>query len=67
MFELFFGYYFDNIGGTTISTNFNYTYSRTICVQYLGILLSSFEEDFQRFALKYAMFKLSLAIILPIM
>ena len=30
----------------------------TICVQYLRILLSSFgEEDFQRYTLKFAMFK----------
>ena len=33
-------------------TNFNKTFLRTICVQYLRILLRSFgEEDFQRFAL----------------
>ena len=33
-----------------IWTNFNYTYPRTICVQYLRILLSIFGEDFQKFA-----------------
>ena len=36
----------DNVGGTTIWTNFDYTYPRTICVQYLRILLISFGEDF---------------------
>ena len=59
------GYYFvDNVGGATILTNFNYTYLRTICVQYLRILLSSFEEeDFSKICIKFAMFRLSLAII----
>ena len=34
-------------GGATFGTNFNYTYPRTICVQYLRNLLSSFGgEDF---------------------
>ena len=38
----------DNVGGTTICKNFNYTYPSTIfCVQYLKILLSSLRE-FQR-------------------
>ena len=52
-----------------IQTNFNYTFLRTICVQYLRILLSSFgEEDFQRFTSNFnSMFKLSLASISPIM
>ena len=46
--QIVFGYYFaNNVGGATISTNFNKTYPRTISVQYLRILLSSFgEEDF---------------------
>ena len=34
----------DNVGGTTIRTNANNTYPSTICVQYLRILLSSFEK-----------------------
>ena len=51
-----------------IKLNINYTYPRTIRVQYLRILLSNFgKEDFQRFYIKFAMFKLSMAIILPIM
>ena len=34
-------------GGTTILTNLNNTYPRTICVRYLRILFSSFGgEDF---------------------
>ena len=42
-----FGYYFtDNEDGTTIWRNFNKKYPRTICVQHLRILLSSFGEDF---------------------
>ena len=51
--QIIFGYYLaNNVGGITIRTNFNYTCPRTICVQYLRILFSSFgEEDFQRFAL----------------
>ena len=48
-----FVYYFaDNLGGATILTNFNSTYLRTICVQYLRILFSSSgAEDFQKFTL----------------
>ena len=48
--QIVFGYYFaNNVGGATIWTNFDYTYPRTICMSYLRILLSSFEEeDFQR-------------------
>ena len=50
----------DDVGGTTICKNFNYTYPSTICVQYLKILLSSLrEKEFQRLT----MFKLSLAIV----
>ena len=47
--QIVFGYYFtDNATGPTIRTNFYYTNLRTICMQYLRILLSSFgEEDFQ--------------------
>ena len=62
---MIFGYYFvDNVGGATIRTNFNYKYLRTICVQNLRILLSSFEkEDFSKICIKFAMFRLSLAII----
>ena len=50
--QIVFGYYFaNNVDGTTIWTNFGYKYPRTIYVQYLRILFSSFgEEDFQRFA-----------------
>ena len=46
-------YFKDNKRGTTIWTNFNYTFPRTIFAQYLRILFSSFgEEDFQRFCIK---------------
>ena len=46
--QIVFGYHFaDNVGGATIRTNFNYTCLRSICVQFLRILFSSFgEEDF---------------------
>ena len=45
-------YSVDNAGGTTIGTNFNFKCPRTIFVQHLRILWSSFgEEDFRRFAL----------------
>ena len=31
--QIVFGYYFaNNVGGTTILTNFDYTYPRTICM-----------------------------------
>ena len=41
--------------GTTISTNFIYTYLRTITVQCLRILLSSFGgEDFLKVFIKFA-------------
>ena len=44
--QIVFDYYLaDNVGGATIWTNFNYTYPRTICVQYLRNLLSSFGEE----------------------
>ena len=68
-FQIVFSYYFtNNVGGATIWTKFDYKYTRTICMQYLRIFFSSFgEEDFQRFAFKLTMFKLSLAIISPIM
>ena len=45
MLKLVFGYYLvNNVGGTTL-TNFNHTYLRTIGMQYLRILLRSFEEE----------------------
>ena len=48
--------------------NFNYTYPRTICVQYQRILFSIFrEEDFSKVCIKFANLKLSLVIILIIM
>ena len=50
----------NNASDTTTSTNFIYTYPRTIRVKYLRVLLSSFgEEDIQKFALICYMFKLS--------
>ena len=39
------GHYFtENVGGATIGKNFNYTDPRTICMQYLRILLSVLEK-----------------------
>ena len=70
MFKLFLAVIspINNVGGATIWSIFNKTYPRTICVQYLRILFSSFgEEDFQRFSIKLIMFKLFLAIISTIM
>ena len=45
-------WFWSSSGSNLMLIKNNYKCSRTICVQYLKILFSSFgEEDFQRFAL----------------